>query len=340
MLPERSHDTQPFIMASEVGGFVGATTDRITEEARNTARFAFSRTYAAFDNPHPPEVLYHYTSSDGLLGTIGNSRLHATDLRFMNDHRELGYAVSLAIEEARAYASRLDATHFARPLLESFADGYSKIIRNPQDKSWRYFGYCFCEEGDSPEHWRTYATQASGYSIGFSSEGLVQDMVVAGSKHPPMPLIKIIYDEERQRGILRTLFEELATRLPDAVNTASEQLMPKLEEELRNLLAASWITMALSFKHPSLKNEREWRLCVSAATPAAAIKPSFRHSRGMVVPYCELRPRRPATRLPIEEIVIGPTAVPLLGHLGARELLDAHGYNRVSDRLSSVPLRF
>lgn len=38
--------------------------------------------------PHPSELLYHYTSAEGVLGITSPDSLWATNIRYMNDSRE------------------------------------------------------------------------------------------------------------------------------------------------------------------------------------------------------------------------------------------------------------
>lgn len=35
-----------------------------------------------------PDVIYHYTNQDGLLGIIGNNTLWATNILYLNDYKE------------------------------------------------------------------------------------------------------------------------------------------------------------------------------------------------------------------------------------------------------------
>ncbi len=46
--------------------------------------------------PDPATMLFHYTSSRGLLGILQEGRLWATNLEFLNDPTELTHTIGLA----------------------------------------------------------------------------------------------------------------------------------------------------------------------------------------------------------------------------------------------------
>ena len=47
----------------------------------------------------PPEILYHYTTQEGLLGIIKDKVIWATHTQYLNDQAEFSYALRLAEEE-------------------------------------------------------------------------------------------------------------------------------------------------------------------------------------------------------------------------------------------------
>jgi hypothetical protein len=53
------------------------------------------------------KVLYHYTTTDALLGILQAGSLWATDIRFLNDSTEFTFARDLFVNELRRRAVRL-----------------------------------------------------------------------------------------------------------------------------------------------------------------------------------------------------------------------------------------
>jgi len=46
-------------------------------------------------NEEPPDILYHYTDQDGLLGIVSTGKMRATNIEYLNDQREYRHALAL-----------------------------------------------------------------------------------------------------------------------------------------------------------------------------------------------------------------------------------------------------
>jgi hypothetical protein len=93
----------------------------------------------------PPEVLYHYTSADGLLGIIQSRQIWPTNALYLNDTSELSHATKILAEELEAMPLRL------KPNAGTFSmtiPVYSKDL--PLD----HFISSFCEDKDLLSQWR------------------------------------------------------------------------------------------------------------------------------------------------------------------------------------------
>src|SRR5207249_1726422 len=53
----------------------------------------------------PPNILYHYTTRNALLGMLTTRSLHASHILYLNDHKEFRYTENLAEEPIRARAA-------------------------------------------------------------------------------------------------------------------------------------------------------------------------------------------------------------------------------------------
>src|ERR687891_1650454 len=71
-----------------------------------------------------PEVLYHYTTADGLLGIVGSTSFWMTSLRYMNDQSELQYARELVRavlnDKVKEYEGNPTLIEFFRRIRETF----------------------------------------------------------------------------------------------------------------------------------------------------------------------------------------------------------------------------
>jgi hypothetical protein len=60
------------------------------------------RKFIEYSQQEPPEILYHYTDQDGLLGIMEKDQLWATKMQYMNDATEFGASLDLARERLQS----------------------------------------------------------------------------------------------------------------------------------------------------------------------------------------------------------------------------------------------
>ncbi len=135
----------------------------------------------------PPETLYHYTDSAGLLGIIGSpislpgteesvfgfergatfGTLWATDARYLNDAHELTYGAAALAEKLERHAEESRTPQVVerlRELAETVRDGRFELTYGSDTERSLAHVTCFCESGDLLSQWRGYG---GGYAIGF-----------------------------------------------------------------------------------------------------------------------------------------------------------------------------
>ncbi|WP_230673723.1 DUF2971 domain-containing protein [Rathayibacter sp. Leaf248] len=204
-----------------------------------------------------PNHLYHYTTLAGLQGIVETGGLWASDVRYMNDSSELVYAHELIQEVVHSKFSAVENNDLAQ-ILEKYEDFAT-------DFSYESKPYitCFCETDDLLSQWRGYSSQDVGVSLGFN----FQMTALLGDLPPNTVLRKVVYDEGQQRAELESI-----------VSTWLQTTMALLDEgaELAALfsnpaviaLQSALRTSRLSFKHPTFREENEWRLIKSIDTVA------------------------------------------------------------------------
>jgi hypothetical protein len=105
-------------------------------------------------------LLFHYTTSSGLIGILQSGCLWATDVRFLNDTSE-GQHGREVIEEALANAQFGDDA--ALTVLREDARAFFDPTRRSEMSS---VVVCFSEQGDQLSQWRAYGA-GGGFAIGF-----------------------------------------------------------------------------------------------------------------------------------------------------------------------------
>ena len=146
------------------------------------------------DEKAQPELLYHYTTQEGLLGILEKACIWATHYRYLNDASEGQIVSKLLIEELTKRTGDEGVISQGKRILSEITS---------QD----VYATSFSEHGNLLSQWRAYSGISGGYSIGFSPNYLE-----AIGKHffgklpgphftPDNPLIQCQYfndDVERQ----------------------------------------------------------------------------------------------------------------------------------------------
>lgn len=200
-----------------------------------------------------PEVLYHYTSSAGLLGILSSRELWTSNVLFLNDAEELIHAsegfvaaMSAKVDELHGRLDGGEPEFPNRPLL-AIMEGIILRLRQLQEGSrlWgEVYVACFCEDGDLLSQWRGYAG-SGGYALGFDS-ALLQP--AASTTYMGKNLAQVKY------GITEAIDEIedlLGSMDPGSGNHPGVQADHKFLTVLRQLAQV---------KNPGFREEREWRL--------------------------------------------------------------------------------
>jgi hypothetical protein len=283
-----------------------------------------------------PDVLYHYTTANGLLGILRTSTLWASNLTCMNDFSELRYATNLIDKELRAALELSDCELSKHLLSNEDVSPFSAISHK-----YSVYACCFCKEGNSLSQWRAYAEKAAGYSLGIETKRILEFLNRGKLKQN---LIEVIYSPEHQRALIKP-------EIMECIENATRTTLPGDEKEKYKVVVAFWsdcykrmFRFLYSFKDPAFSEEHEWRIVVPDLKEEDMEEVQFREIRGQLVPYIELRFPSPQSeavdQIPIIEIIQGPLVDQTLGEKPLELLKKKYAYNDVKIRKSLIPLRF
>lgn len=290
--------------------------------------------------PDPPPILYHYTSPAGLKGIVEEESLRCSSVHHLSDAEEISYALN----EARPFLTEIQHELRGQHEFEgeiSLLDRMTETLGDIEDQ-WVFVG-SFSAHGNQLSQWRAYCPDQGGYSIGFDGERLAALAAVQG-----FDLVECVYTSrdywpELERLVLNTL---------EAYRTGRNKDQPEdeLESECVNYFRAHLARLASQVKHPSFEEEDEWRL-VSAPYVDALYALEFREGASFLVPYIgfpmavnyELEAvdvdfESDDLRLPISEIIVGPTPHPEVARLSAHMLCNQAGVWPEFE-LSEIPYR-
>jgi len=274
----------------------------------------------------PPDLLYHYTSVDGVRGIITNRVLWATSIHHLNDTQELLHALNLASQAVQAYRPE-SLTTLQVDLGMRMLEHIEKL------KSLKLFIASFSEEGDLLSQWRAYCPREGGYSLGFSTP-----VILSLTEPRGFFLRPCIYDREEQKDLIQFIVGRYLGLLQDIWPPANLSTGGLVES------AAFWFVGALVrvaplLKHPTFFEEREWRLV--GMTPPVGDSVKFRRVGDSVLPYREIRlPRRGSdSGGAIGKIVVGPAKEQQASIDVIRQVLRAEGMFECEVVVSASPFR-
>ncbi|MGH8194064.1 MAG: DUF2971 domain-containing protein [Woeseiaceae bacterium] len=290
-----------------------------------------------------PDVLYHYTSAEGLIGILQSGEIWATSIRHLSDTSEFTYTLQRA-EQASTQNALSEHFLFETFLLQRFNG--DTLLDNTS-----FFVGSFSAEGNLLSQWRAYCPTGGGYSIGFKRADLQEQAgKTFGGQYDgePYRLVRCEYDINRQLDALRDLFEEARRaheERPDEERERIDRYLRGFDEEMPDWLFQYAVeffkalsTLAPAFKDPAFREEAEWRV-LSPLVLGVGKQHHFRAGKYCVIPYMKFSLPGRGESLKVEEIVIGPTENPNLARGAIKQLCQLCGVPSVTVRYSDIPFR-
>jgi hypothetical protein len=155
-------------------------------------------------------------------------------------------------------------------------------------------------------------------------------------------MVRCIYNEDRQREIIKALIAEILDRLhglPSEITETQRFARPYIDLDCRVALHR----FALMLKHPKFAEEAEWRIISDTMMedpPGQGDVPlDYREGKSAIIPYRCVPLKGSKNDFPLTEIVIGPTPDPEQAYRSVRSLLKSQGPANCTVRMSDVPYR-
>ena len=294
------------------------------------------------ERQHP--TLYHYTDSVGFKGILESQKVRATHFEHLNDRNELLRGEQLVTEELEKIVSESSdgtALRILRPLLGEFR-------KEPPSTITDFYIASFSEESDLLSQWRAYASNASGYVIGFKT--LIPPESINGPTDPIRPSA-IIYRCDYSGESLKKYTQTLISKSIPIIN----EFICNHPAETLAIVVAGWkfLYLALTIEIPRYKDhafheENEWRIVAIPAPGRRYADTEFRATNKGLRPYFNVELFQTKGLLDIVEIVIGPdqdknvapkTTAAFLQRLGYTPKLTRDSHDAVLVRSSVAPYR-
>lgn len=266
-----------------------------------------------------PDRLYHYTSAGGFFGIVSSGVLRATNFSYLNDSTEIQYGREIAQTVIREHLnSAQSSTH---------KEVFTRAEKSLDDigMGLEFYMACFCTKSDRLSQWRAYGSVKGRFCIGF-------DTNVLPASAPKHSLSRVIYNPDEQHRKVKQAIEI-------AIKALATGSSPEFLDRVHELFTRKVTNELCFFKDRGFEEEDEWRI-VHPSEPTDKI--DFDTSSGIIKPFVELRAssrdRSDECRLPIAEIIIGPSLFPSLSKKSAGLLLAQYGYRDVE--ISELPVPF
>jgi Protein of unknown function (DUF2971) len=281
---------------------------------------------AAFE---PGDLLWHYTGFSGLQGIL-NGTIWASNAAYLNDAREIQYAIGIAAE---VFDSQKEQLRFFRKYVTA---AFEVLMASTAEAA---FVASFSRNMDDLSQWRAYGGSGPSFAIGFDPIKLQERGRDAGFE-----LKRVTYSRSSIERAIRTWFGEL-----DDFNRINKESFQKFSEAFSRFL----LPLVVSCKHESFSAEDEWRLVRGLTSDIEGTQPviKFRESKSLVVPYVEVPLHKPIEQAisnalnlpnliptPIVVIGIGPSPHQEILKQSVGAMARTHGINALID-LSSTPFR-
>lgn len=231
-----------------------------------------------------PEIIYHYTTQEGLLGILNERAIWATKMHYLNDASEL-------IEPFRIGTEELDRLSLLQKENED-----KEIVLNlrnsiPYSEAQNYCVVSFCSHGDLLSQWRAYGSFGSAYSIGFNFNKLQQHISAYRFE-----LRRCEYYENK----------DYQAKIKEFIGSVVTKALSE-KSEPRDFMD-NFINMAANMKLMCFEDEAEWRIISMGPLKSSDPRYNFRASNSILIPYYSL----PIELSVIDEIIVGPCPHPKL----------------------------
>lgn len=277
-----------------------------------------------------PQTLYHYTSQKGLFGIldicspIPKPRLWMTNILYLNDSSEYKYTLKLVKSEVSKRRNELvnhliemvDYTYKVYDYVEKYCYDF------PDDTLYEFCIFSLSQEPDDLNQWRGYCPEG-GFSIGFDYKKLSSII----NNYTEYRIEECKYDLEDTRGLVKSVLDSIPSIFESNKKSSPSEVSIKILNEIMKI--------SPYIKHVSFKNEKEFRIIHETNYNDEG---KYRYGKSMIVPYVEFSPLDGDGKLPISEIIVGPTPHSELSKKSVQSLLNSKGYD-IEVKTSKIPYR-
>lgn len=214
------------------------------------------------------KIVYHYCSTDVFMKIISNKTLRLSNIVKSNDSMEIMW-ITKYVKEVFDKAFNKESTKYFKNAMsydefEKEVNYYSNIFFKEDQKPYEFFVCCFSKYGDLLSQWRGYADDATGISIGFDINQLInkksENKIL---NYNNLKYDEIIYKETNQKSKIKKIAEKLIKDLKNILKKENVDKAQRTKEAFYNCFQAL-SNLAVFMKNPFFNEEKESRICYRA----------------------------------------------------------------------------
>lgn len=287
------------------------------------------------------QILYHYTSGEGLKSIIENKSLWITKSNFLNDKGEMKYTFKLMLNIIEELMS-VNPTEMEWEFFKFIEKGIEEEMFSVDA-----YGLSLSINNDSNLLWSNYAKN-DGYNIGFKYPEIHQVLEKNCNKILDTGVVvsnRIIYDENEQRQLLTKEIYNLYKVYEYCKNNDELDFFCKYCNKSRTNI----FFHSVFFKAKYFEQEEEFRVVIvyNKDKREENLKHiECRFSNGIFIPYIELPivdvDNNKIDSACLKSITIGPKNNLDIAKDGLRYFLNLHNLSKedVEIKKSQIPYRF
>lgn len=278
--------------------------------------------------------LYHYTSGTSLIRIIESGKLWTTQISCLNDAKEIIHAIELLQNAILQREKCAVSPEFALLLVQ-----LRELLANPNPEVAGIFVTCFSERRDDLSQWRAYGGAEGGYAIEFDTEKLLKSTVENRGY-----LMPVTYDEDAKEILMADILKWSEEYFMEGLRLSRAPSPEEWADEFARYWLDSLAYLAPVLKHPSFKDEAEWRLIYLLKFEDVQ-KLQFVEHQSMMTRHVPLEFSKANssgyTELPLSGVMVGPKIHQRLSRIAVGDLLASRGYvaENVPVTLTDIPFR-
>lgn len=249
------------------------------------------------------DILYHYTTLDGLLGILNSKNLWATNICYLNDSREFMHTIDLVKKAVAKSIMPYSSNKLMYSHLDSIYESINQIFNTIPIINYGIYVTSFSKKGDLLSQWRGYCPLNSGCSIGIRMDTLNKIANENG-----FSLVECDYKLDKQSDEIMALVNDIITSEPEMFKPSVGK--PISQDQINRVvydIYRSSARIAPKFKDESFSEEKEWRLIPNDFIDYRSEQVNFRAGKSSLIPYIDIKLNVDTPYVPIEEIIVGPT---------------------------------